>query len=134
MGIQETLNALADPARRRILDALRTRVMDAGELAEAVGLQPSRLSYHLRKLREAELVMATRDGNHICYALNLSILDETIVWLSDLRRRAAIDAAAQYGVRGAGTGAAPAARARHATAADAAASPIRGNGQAEAGR
>lgn len=96
MGIPETLTALSDPARRRILNALRTQVMDAGTLAEAVDLQPSRLSYHLRKLREAELVTVTRQGNHLYYTLNLSILDETIVWLSDLRRQSAIARASRY--------------------------------------
>ena len=44
--------------RQRVLEALRARTMEAGELAREVGIQPSRLSYHLNRLKEAELVTA----------------------------------------------------------------------------
>lgn len=100
MGLQETLDALADPVRRRILDALRARSMHAGELAAEVGLSPSRLSYHLHKLKAGGLVSDSRQGSHVRYELDLGALDETIVWLSVLRSQAAIAKAAGSGAAG----------------------------------
>ncbi|WP_275051226.1 metalloregulator ArsR/SmtB family transcription factor [Bifidobacterium pullorum] len=84
------MGALDDPVRQRVLEALRARTMEAGELAREVGVQPSRLSYHLNRLKEAELVTAVRRGNHIQYELNASILDETIMWLVSLRERGGV--------------------------------------------
>ncbi|MDF7663856.1 metalloregulator ArsR/SmtB family transcription factor [Bifidobacterium sp. ESL0763] len=103
MAIQTTLAALADPARREILQLLRRRVMNAGELAEATGLSASRLSYHLRKLREAELVTDSREGTTIWYEPNLTVLDDTIVWLKELQRDGAISRASGYDVKSAET-------------------------------
>ncbi|WEV76104.1 metalloregulator ArsR/SmtB family transcription factor [Bifidobacterium sp. ESL0800] len=99
MGVQTTLSALADPARREILQLLRRRVMNAGELAQATGLSASRLSYHLKKLREAELVTDSREGTTIWYEPNLTVLDDTIVWLKELQRNEAISKASDYSAK-----------------------------------
>ncbi|WEV47570.1 metalloregulator ArsR/SmtB family transcription factor [Bifidobacterium sp. ESL0690] len=96
MGVQTTLSALSDPARREILQLLRQRIMNAGELAEATGLSASRLSYHLRKLKEAELVTDSRDGTTIWYEPNLTVLDDTIVWMKELQRNNAVSKASRY--------------------------------------
>lgn len=103
MGVQTTLSALADPARREILQLLRQRVMNAGELAEATGLSASRLSYHLKKLREAGLVTDSREGTTIWYEPNLTVLDDTIVWLKQLQRNEAVSKASRYSAKQAGT-------------------------------
>ncbi|WEV68604.1 metalloregulator ArsR/SmtB family transcription factor [Bifidobacterium sp. ESL0775] len=84
MSLQTTLKALADPERRRILQLLRQKVMNAGDLMGETGLSASSLSYHLRKLREAGLVEDSRDGTTIWYEPNLSVLDDLIVWLNKL--------------------------------------------------
>ncbi|KFI46709.1 DNA-binding transcriptional regulator, ArsR family [Bifidobacterium bohemicum] len=99
MSVQTTLSALADPARREILQLLRQGIMNAGELAEATGLSASRLSYHLRKLREAGLVTDSRDGTTIWYEPNLTMLDDTIVWLKQLQRNEAVSKASGYAKR-----------------------------------
>ncbi|WEV68602.1 metalloregulator ArsR/SmtB family transcription factor [Bifidobacterium sp. ESL0775] len=104
MGVQTTLSALADPARREILQLLRQRVMNAGELAEATGLSASRLSYHLRKLKEAELVTDSRDGTTIWYEPNLTVLDDTIVWMKELQRNNAVSKASRYKAKRAARG------------------------------
>lgn len=70
--------------------------MNAGELAEATGLSASRLSYHLRKLREAGLVTDSRDGTIIWYEPNLTVLDDTIVWMKELQRNNAVSKASRY--------------------------------------
>jgi DNA-binding transcriptional ArsR family regulator len=55
-GIDRTLAALADPHRRRIVELLRVQPRRAGEIAEAVGLNPPALSGHLRTLKTCGLV------------------------------------------------------------------------------
>ena len=85
MGIQEVLAALADENRRKILLKLKEGKINSGELAEAVGMTPQALSYHLSKLKKADLIYETKYKNFIYYELNLTILDEAIVWMSELR-------------------------------------------------
>ncbi len=85
MGIQEVLAALADENRRKILLKLKEGKISSGELAEAVGMTPQALSYHLSKLKKADLIYETKFKNFIYYELNLTILDEAIVWMNELR-------------------------------------------------
>ncbi len=64
---------------------VRDGKISSGELAEALGISPQALSYHLSKLKKADLIYETRYKNFIYYELNLSILDETILWIDNLR-------------------------------------------------
>ena len=54
MPVSDILSALADENRRRILTTLKQGRVSSGELAQAVGMTPQALSYHLKKLREAD--------------------------------------------------------------------------------
>ena len=85
MAVNQVLAALADDTRRNILRKLREGKISSGELAEALGISPQALSYHLSKLKKADLIYETRYKNFIYYELNLSILDETILWIDNLR-------------------------------------------------
>lgn len=85
MAINEILAALADDTRRRILLKLKEGKISSGELAAALGMTPQALSYHLSKLKKADLIYETRHKNFIFYELNLSILDEAVMWLNELR-------------------------------------------------
>ena len=85
MAIQEVLAALADDTRRKILQKLREGRINSGELAEAVGLSPQALSYHLAKLKKSGLIYETKKKNFIYYELDLTVLDEAIVWMSTLK-------------------------------------------------
>lgn len=85
MAVNQVLAALADDTRRNILMKLREGRINSGELAEALGISPQALSYHLSKLKKADLIYETRYKNFIYYELNLSILDETILWIDNLR-------------------------------------------------
>lgn len=55
-NLDRTLAALADPHRRRIIDLLREQPRRAGEIAEAVGLNPPALSRHLKMLKASGLI------------------------------------------------------------------------------
>ena len=85
MPVSDILSALADENRRRILTTLKQGRVSSGELAQAVGMTPQALSYHLKKLKEAELIYETRQKNFIFYELDLTVLDEAILWLDELR-------------------------------------------------
>lgn len=85
LAVNEVLAALADETRRNILLHLKQGKISSGELAAKVGLTPQALSYHLSKLKKADLIYETRYKNFIYYELNLSILDEAILWIDHLR-------------------------------------------------
>ena len=85
MAIQEVLSALADDTRRQILQTLKQGRISSGDLAAAVNMTPQALSYHLSRLKKADLIYETRYKNFIYYELNLSVLDETLLWIHNLR-------------------------------------------------
>ena len=85
MGIQNTLRALADPTRREILYLLKEGQLPAGKIAERFSISAAAVSRHLAVLREADLVYDKRDGKNIYYSLNASVLEEIMLWLSDLK-------------------------------------------------
>ncbi|SER98988.1 DNA-binding transcriptional regulator, ArsR family [Propionibacterium cyclohexanicum] len=85
--LQEVLRAVADPARRRVLELLRSGGASAGELSRATGLSPSALSYHLVKLKEAGLVREDKQGRFVFYHLNLTVLEDAAVWFAGFAGR-----------------------------------------------
>ena len=85
MAINEVLSALADETRRKILQKLREGKISSGELANFVGISPQALSYHLSKLKKAGIIYETKEKNFIFYELDLTVLDEAIVWISTLK-------------------------------------------------
>ena len=85
MAVNEILAALADENRRKILHKLKEGKISSGDLANALNMTPQALSYHLSKLKKADLIYETKFKNFIYYELNLSVLDETIMWINELR-------------------------------------------------
>lgn len=78
MTINAVFEALSHPVRREILALLRRGPMSAGELATHFDLSKPTLSVHFSKLKDAELVTATRNGTSQIYHLNMSILEEAL--------------------------------------------------------
>ena len=85
MALQQTLKALADPTRREILNLLKKGKLSAGEIADHFSITNAAISRHLSVLREADLIEDTRDGKYIFYELNASVLEEIMLWISDLK-------------------------------------------------
>ena len=56
MGMNETLKAISDPVRRDILQNLKSGKKSAGEIAEQFNLTGATVSYHLSKLKAADLI------------------------------------------------------------------------------
>lgn len=74
MSVNKLLVALSDDVRRKILFRLKE-----GEIS------PQRLSYHLSKLKEAGLIYERKEKNFIYYQLELSVLDQLVMWIMDLK-------------------------------------------------
>ena len=72
---------LADSQRREILVMLKNGRMNAGEIAEVLGVTPAALSYHLKQLKNADLVMEYKEKNFIYYELNTTVFDDLILWI-----------------------------------------------------
>jgi ArsR family transcriptional regulator, nickel/cobalt-responsive transcriptional repressor len=94
--VAETMQALATASRVRILGQLHAGPRAVGELAEAVGMEPSAVSHQLRLLRHLGLVAGRRDGRRVLYELHDEhvgqMLEQAISHVEHLRiagRRAA---------------------------------------------
>lgn len=82
MGETNLFKVLADAQRRKILVLLRDGRMNAGQIAQRLGCSPTALSYHLRLLKEAGLVLEYREKNFVYYELNTTVFQELILWVS----------------------------------------------------
>ena len=71
--------ALSDPTRRRVLELLRERPMNAGDLASRFPVAKATMSAHFAVLREADLVTSEKIGREMVYRLKLSVLEEAIL-------------------------------------------------------
>lgn len=85
MSLQTTLRALADPIRREILNLLKVGRMSAGQITDHFPVTGASISRHLSVLKEADLIRDTREGKFIYYDLNATVLEEILLWISDLK-------------------------------------------------
>ena len=85
MRLQSTMRALADPIRREILNLLKAGRLSAGEICEHFDVTGAAISRHLSVLKDADLIRDTREGKFIYYDLNASVLEEIMLWLTDLK-------------------------------------------------
>lgn len=85
MGMQEVMRALSDSTRRQILNLLKTSPMTATQIAEQFPISAPAISKHLNILKEAGLVRCRREGTYLIYELCASVLEETILWMLELK-------------------------------------------------
>lgn len=85
LGLQDTLRALADPIRREILSLLKGGRLSAGEIGQHFPVTAAAISRHLSVLKEADLIRDQREGKFIYYELNTSVLEEIMLWLTELK-------------------------------------------------
>ena len=72
---------LSEKQRRNILVLLKEGRMSAGEIADRLSVTPAALSYHLRLLKEADLVLEYKEKNFVFYEINITVLQEIILWV-----------------------------------------------------
>jgi len=84
MGLSETLKAISDPVRRDILQMLKQGRKSAGEISDHFNLTGATVSYHLAKLKKADLISEQKYKNFIYYELNASAFEEVLSWIYNL--------------------------------------------------
>ena len=85
MSLPQTLEAIAEPTRLRILDAVREEERSVGQLVDLVGMHQPGVSRHLKVLRSAGLVDVRRDGQRRCYRARFEPLQELDASLDEER-------------------------------------------------
>ena len=85
MSLQQTMFALSDATRRKILNMLKSGKMTAGEIVEKFSISAPAVSRHLSVLKDADLIRDTRGGKYIYYEINTSVLEEVILFISGLK-------------------------------------------------
>ena len=85
MSFAETFKALSDPVRREILQLLKKGRMSAGDIGSHFDMTGATVSYHLKMLKKADLIWEKKEKNFIFYELNTSVLEEIMLWISDLK-------------------------------------------------
>lgn len=85
MAFAETFKALSDPVRREILQLLKNGKLSAGEISSHFDMTGATISYHLNVLKKADLVWETKVKNYVYYELNTTVVEEVLLWLSDLK-------------------------------------------------
>lgn len=78
--------ALADPLRLQVLELLRQQELCVCDLCDRLCVRQSKLSFHLKVLKEAQLVRARQDGKWSYYSLNLPQITLLEQYLSEFRR------------------------------------------------
>lgn len=84
MALSDTLKAISDPVRREILESLKEDKLTAGEIAQKFNLTNATMSYHLKELKKAELILETKYKNYRYYELNISVFEEVLIWIKSL--------------------------------------------------
>ena len=85
MSLQNTLRALSDPVRREILELLKAGKLSAGEIGAHFDITGAAISRHLSVPKEADLIRDARAGKYIYYELNASVLEEILLWVTQLK-------------------------------------------------
>ena len=85
MGFAETFKALSDPVRRDILVLLKKGTLSAGEIGSHFDMTGATISYHLSILKKADLIFENKQKNFIYYELNVSVVEEVMLWLAELK-------------------------------------------------
>jgi ArsR family transcriptional regulator, arsenate/arsenite/antimonite-responsive transcriptional repressor len=85
-NIVSGFHALSDPIRLRVLELLRSQELCVCELCEELEMTQSKLSFHLKTLKEAGLVRSRQEGRWIYYSLNLAQFIALEEYLANYRR------------------------------------------------
>ena len=78
--------ALNDETRRQIVELLKEKDMNAGEIAERFNISKPSISHHLDILKRADLISSEKKGQFVEYSLNTTILEDLIKWLFTLKK------------------------------------------------
>ncbi len=78
--------ALNDETRRQIVELLKERDMNAGDIAEHFSMSKPSISHHLDILKQADLITGDKKGQFVIYSLNTTILEDILTWILTLKK------------------------------------------------
>lgn len=78
--------ALNDETRRQIIELLKDKDMNAGDIADRFQISKPSISHHLDILKRADLITSEKKGQFIQYSLNTSILEDLLSWVLTLKK------------------------------------------------
>ncbi|WBX67953.1 autorepressor SdpR family transcription factor [Tenacibaculum dicentrarchi] len=78
--------ALNDETRRKIIELLKDKDMNAGEIADKFKISKPSISHHLDILKRADLITSEKKGQFIEYSLNTTILEDLMSWILTLKK------------------------------------------------
>ena len=76
----DAFKALSDPTRRKILELLQEKSLNAGEIAEYFHITKPSISHHLTILKNSGLIVDERHGQNIVYSLDMSVFQDMMKW------------------------------------------------------
>ena len=85
--MNKLFKALNDETRRQIVELLKERDMNAGEIAERFQISKPSISHHLDILKQANLVTSEKKGQFMEYSLNTTILEDLLNWILTLKNK-----------------------------------------------
>ena len=78
--------ALNDQTRRQIVELLKDKDMNAGQISDHFNISKPSISHHLDILKRAELITSEKTGQFVQYSLNTSILEDLLSWVLTLKK------------------------------------------------
>jgi len=85
--LNSIFKALSDPTRRKILELLIEKDLNAGEIAEHFQISKPSISHHLQLLKSCNLILGEKRGQNILYSLNTTVLQEIVKWFYNFKER-----------------------------------------------
>lgn len=84
--MNDVFKALSDSTRRKILELLSDKDMNAGEIADYFHISKPSISHHLSVMKNAGLICDERKGQNIVYSLNTTVFQDVVKWLFDITK------------------------------------------------
>lgn len=81
--MKDIWNALNDPTRRKILSLLKKKDMSAGEICTCFDTTGATISHHLSILKDAGLILSTKNAQTITYSLNTTVFQSFLKSIAD---------------------------------------------------
>lgn len=78
--------ALNDETRRKIIELLKQKDMNAGEIAEEFNISKPSISHHLDILKRADLITNEKKGQYVYYSLNTTIVEDLLNWILTIKK------------------------------------------------
>ncbi len=78
--------ALNDETRRSIIELLKDKDMNAGDIAGEFNISKPSISHHLDILKRADLITSEKKGQFVEYSLNTTILEDLLSWIITLKK------------------------------------------------